>query len=235
MLYVFQNRLGMSWLRKICQCKPMALPFDRTELPERPNYTNKDEVGVRVIDKKMRDDTAKKEQENWDPHYLGSGSFGVAVDLGNNIVGKYTEDPYEADMASHIMHKNLPCFPKIFSVDQIQNDLWRINMERVTPLGNRFDPELVPMLRWALETSQNAQILENKIDKLLTRFDENEGTMKLVSDYCDMAKCFLANDIKSHDAHEHNVGYTSDGRLVLFDLGLSNLVPNRPELQDTVS
>lgn len=212
----------MSWLLKICQCKPMALPFDRSELPD--YYApNKDNTGIRVIDKKMRDDTAEKEQKDWNPRYLGSGSFGVAVDLGNNIVGKYTEDPYEANLASHIMRKNLPCFPKIFSVDQIQDALWRINMERVTPLGDRFDLELVYILRRALESSQNVDILERKFNEISVRFREDEQEMKLFSDYYDMAKCFLANNIKPYDAHPHNVGYTADGRLVLFDLGQSDL------------
>ena len=119
----------MSWLIRISQSKPMALPF--------PYSVDRGTGGVNVIDSIMTDETANRERQEVVPGYLGEGAMGVATALPSGYVGKYTDDEDEMKIAEYFKSKNVPCIVKIYSTRTVQElpPIYMIVMEKVRTLS----------------------------------------------------------------------------------------------------
>ena len=191
----------MSWLIRICQSKPMALPF---ALPEQ-RY----EDGLNRIDRMMTDETAKSEAETMQPSYLGSGMYGTATNLPSGFAGKYTDDPSEVEIARRVKDNPISCIVNVHNIRQVQRDpiIFMIIMEKVKVL-DAIEKEAIRMLRHDWEKQEEVegarQTYKNK--------------MQLIDDYIDLRRCLIANKISGDDAHWENIGYNKQGNLVLFDL-----------------
>lgn len=97
----------MSWLKKLSQAKPMALPFEE---PDKYDWEGHEARGVQVIDHHMEPETAEKEKRELSPEYFGSGQSGVAVLLKDGKVAKYTTVLEEARIAKYQMENEFPAW-----------------------------------------------------------------------------------------------------------------------------
>ncbi len=187
----------------------MALP---APWPEQANSWNtyQSVEGIREIDREMSEETAGSEREQFPLKYRGSGLRGIAYERGDvqGHIIKYTNQRHEAHIARRQMIENIPCLVKIHSVDMIQKmpNLWRIEMDEVRTLPDYLKP---------LATSMRNHF----------NYDEDEPDaftpeeIIFVPQYMQFIKCLQKHAITIKDAHGGNIGYDSDGNLVLFDLG----------------
>ena len=191
----------MSWLTRISQSKPMALPFG---LPEEYNR------GLEVVDRKMTDETANVERETMQPSYLGSGSYGLAANLPSGMVDKYTDDEKEAEIAQQVKNNPLPCLVNVHEVRQIQSapDIWAITVEKVKTLSY-FEQEII-------EGVYDDWRFPKSVQKMKSIYRHQA---QLMDDYVALRICLGDNRLSGHDAHPENIGYDKEGNLVLFDLG----------------
>jgi hypothetical protein len=203
----------MAWLYKISQAKPMALPFDVYPVDD-------DKLGLSEIDLSMIPETAEREKKLFNPSYLGAGNMGIAVELRDGRVGKYTNDKYEARKADRLKDLGLECIPEIYEVREVQKQdilklkvlypLWMIIMEKVKTLPQDAKKVINGISRDSYSKA------EKEKEAKIARSPEHR---KLIDDYIEMLQCLEMNGIGLRDAHGGNVGYNAQGRLVLFDLG----------------
>ncbi len=202
----------MNWLQKTSQSKPM-LPFARPENFER---------GLELIDKVMEPEVADEERMRLRPGYLGSGGMGLAGLTSGGLVVKYTQDKDEAAIAEAFMGKKTPCLPMVHDVRELQDSLWAITMEKVKTLPPKRE------IYWMITYLSNMLYEpQEDFDEHLKSFSkivlEFPYLRKIADDYNKMIECLESNNIVPGDAHSGNVGYNTNGSMVLFDLGLSNL------------
>lgn len=213
-----------NWLSKLCQSKPMPLPFRgdgiRDKLPIR------DQKGWDNIDHTMSQETANSEA-NYGPEFLGSGAHGIATTAPSNTVKKYTTRRSEAAAAKMIMQNPRDHLVKIITVDQIQTspNLWSIQMERCKTLN-----ELEKRVINATENGEFNQprdfrkFLNNAIfGKHLTPQELDDPNILnhielLYLQFCAVWKDATTIGLGHPDASANNVGWNSNGDLVLFDL-----------------
>lgn len=212
----------MNWLQKLCQrAKPMPLPFD---VPE--GITNELEsrgMGSPRIDERMSQETADMLQDQYGVNFLGAGNEGVAGYYdreGTDAVMKLTDSEREAKMCQYIQQIKPPCTPMIYDVQQVQYEpyeLWAISMEKVQPIEEDSDMwfaanEMSYDLPYPNDVSESSQWIVEKYPNL-TNFRQK---------YINMTECLLDHDIWTRDAHAANIGFDSEGNLVLLDIGKSN-------------
>ena len=213
----------MNWF-KTAQAKPLPLPFPTDELVfDEPN--SRGVGGLKYIDRIMSEETAKQQKEEFDPTYLGSGTAGLVVNLPGNKVGKYTRDRQEAEFAKKLIKNPLHCFVKVFEVREIQPKLWMIISEKVRPLTDEFEQVIALRLR-SVSKYKNMQDTYEKekqfINDMFTQ-DQSEPYLLFLEKHFQMMSCLQKNNIYTQEAHEYNLGYTDDGRLVILDLGGSHV------------
>ena len=209
-----------SWQYKFCQSKPMALPFAPIDT---------DAPGYQEIDHFMTEDTASEEREHV-PSYLGSGGWGVAVEFPNGHVGKYTSDRNEAQFAQSLIETPLPCFVQIFTVRQVQRssksirDLWIIEMEKVKELSKRSKRIYsASQMRWSIYPQRSGIIdRDTFVQSCIDDSDNPEKDGYISGALWDLFTCLLEYNVIVRDPHSDNVGWNSDNRLVVFDLGLAS-------------
>lgn len=202
----------MNWLQKISQSKPMALPFARPEWSE---------PGLDDIDQIMQEETAAEERKNMQPSYLGSGMFGIAVDLPNGLVGKYTDDIDEATMATYIQDNPMSCVVNIHDIKLIQEEpeLFMIIMDKIKTL-NDTEQAIVYNLRSFVPYAKN-HLREWQVPEKVQKIRDRTSNHRVIDDFIDMEKCLKSNNISTQDTHGENIGYDKQWNLVLFDLGSS--------------
>jgi hypothetical protein len=208
----------MSWIEKLSQSKPMALPFDK---PEKYDWEGHEEQGVRVIDHYMEPETADREKREIEPQYFGSGQSGVAVLLKDGKVAKYTTVLEEAAVAKHQMEHELPCLVKVYDVQQIQSgfsNVFRIIQERVKPLTW---PEklMADALRSFTAEPERYYIKRQELEEV---YKEKPSQMRFLLEHDKFVECIKSHHITTEDAHMYNIGWNNEGRLVLFDMGGSS-------------
>lgn len=214
----------MNWLNKITQSKPMAMP-----IPDPGEHIRN--TGWEVIDNRMTLETADEEIDQYpDLSYLGSGSNGVVVDLGYNMVGKYTNEEHEVFQAERAKKHRPSCIVNIHEIRKVQGppySLWMIIMDRIRTLdtvekklyaffssfGSQNGPLTIERIRdggfnLGRPVSANGQ---------LTQFGEQ--VKHLLSLHKKFMKCLELNGFRADEAHEENVGFDKNSNLVLFDLG----------------
>lgn len=194
-----------------------------------PVETPVDDWGPATIDMVMTEETAEQEKSQYpDISYLGGGRFGMAVDLGDGKVGKYTASRSEANFAQSLVGRDVPGLVSVYDVRQLQSseqvgkwkDLWVIITERVTvlPKGSRENAVATQLYRAVWRLDGNMPSLDYMRDN--RRFPLEHSDLELYFDYSDLIENLRAAgvDPEKSDAHGYNVGY-SGAELVLFDLG----------------
>ena len=204
----------MNWLQKIAQSKPMALPFAR------PNDSG---YGLKRIDQRMTEETAREQRQNKKPKYRGAGQAGVAVDLGNGLIGKYTDDQEEADFAQHIKSHPVPCIVRVYDVEEVQKQLTDpINSTRQQPIWMIVEDEAKTLSRGEKSIVNYWEDLESghNLEKIVIMLNQQYSHMTdFVSKLSDFKQCIKQNGIIADDIIGDNVGYDKNGNLILIDLG----------------
>lgn len=146
-----KNKISHNWyeMYKIS----MALPIDKPSGLESGHWWD----GINAIDEKMDEETANKEKSRLKaPSFLGSGVWGVVLDIGDNMVVKYTTKQEEADMARFLMQHGYQ-YPvvKVYDVKRIQdrelNELWAITMEKLKKLDRNLTLNELRILETSLK------------------------------------------------------------------------------------
>ena len=218
----------MNWLQKTAQIKDMPLPFPYPGLVSDKSFT-KNTIGLNRIDHRMTQETADREKER-NPSYLGSGAFGVIIDLGGGKVGKYITDYTEADFADEIKRNPVPCVVKIHSVTQVQQEvnskvpnLWLVIEDKVRTLSPE-DARLAWEIRgWRfLAAPDNGGYEEadvrNSYQDAITKYPDKK---QFIDDLFKFGIQMVQYGICSHDVKGDNIGYDQNNNLVLIDLGFS--------------
>ena len=89
---------------KTCQQKamPLPIPYPKTDAED----LHRVDYGAREINEKMRQETADEQKSLFpDMEFKGSGGFGMAVNLGNGKIGKYTDKRAEVNNALKVKGK----------------------------------------------------------------------------------------------------------------------------------
>ena len=209
----------MSWIKRISQKKPMALP-KRETVPhlDVPIENTHIPIGGRSIDYRMTPEVALSEEElHPDIEYIGQGNFGVAYSIGNRVV-KYTGDKDEARVALHVYKDPLPCVARIFDepkMVQREPPVWKIVFEKIKPLS-RMEQSIVHII---FPHYSSPPTFED-IDDFVSEHPEltNEA-LNLEKDYFDLVECLQFHGYRPDDTHAGNLGYNAGGNLVIFDVG----------------
>lgn len=207
----------MNWLQRLAQIKPMPLPVIYL-----PKGKVRPEQGFTVMDDLMTQETADAEKATHpDISFLGSGQSGVATDIGNKIVRKYTSDADEAANARVQMDLRRQHIVAVYDVQEIQNGIWAIDSEKVQPLS---DEEAA-----AVTEIYHAITEENAIpgyDHITTEDPDIDPAVfdQVHDEYLRFVMQMSEDDYFTiNDAWGDNMGRTEDGRMVLLDLGNAHI------------
>lgn len=153
---------------------------------------------------------------------LGSGTNGVAFDIGNNKVLKVTKDTSEAIFAAKYLGHDFMHIAQVYAIDILykkivnsknSSHIWGIILEKVDPLSEK-DTILVNKIINEYLYSEDSEDSENSED---SEDSEKKYFIKkqLIS---------LINELKSQsfgidDIYADNLGWDSNGNLVVLDLG----------------
>jgi hypothetical protein len=171
-------------------------------LPAAQNYPEPGPRGHRGslsdIDHRMSDADASQFAERYENlAYLGGGTDGVAYTHSDpQTVVKVTTSFEESEVATGVMGEPSPCCARVFSVDDNENETWTIVVERIQPLTAAQKDAIFQLVRH-----------RRVVDPQLSR------------QWQQMIRCLKRRGIATSDVHLNNVGFTRDGRLVLFDFG----------------
>lgn len=227
----------MSWFdihrrQAVKTAKDMPVPFG--ERDKRP--INQDKIkgrkGSDFIDVIMHDVTREDEENAFpDMKYLNQGNRGIVYDLGNGKVLKYVFERNEYETALYIQQNPIPCAVRIFDVQMVQKgdgNVYRIISEKLLPLKRKKDIDIINKLRDFIKPIIT--------QKGLGGFKSIPSNIRngVAADYLDMCHCLVSRGYSISDAHGENVGYNSEGNLVLMDLGYSNNMNALPG-QDTAT
>ncbi len=177
--------------------------------------------GFTGIDSIMSTETADEERRTMEPSYLGSGAFGIATNLPSGLVGKYTDETSEAELARQVKDNPIPCIVNVYSVRQAQvyPEIFMIIMDKVKVLYG-IERTVISKLRTQIYKRGHGYSprwkVPTKVKEMKNRYIDH---IKLIDDYIGLQQCLEANDILGDDAHGKNIGYDKQGNLVLFDLG----------------
>lgn len=201
----------MSWFKKIS----MPLPFERP-IDKYPGG------GYYNIDRIMSEETAEKEKlHRHKPEYLGSGSFGVAaIDPKTNSVVKYSAERNEYEIAKFLFHNPCPCFVKILEeptiIQSTGKPVYSIVTEKVRELFESEEDKIYLMNLRELAERRPENYLREYENKLM-KYPENEFIIKK---HQELYECLQQNGYYCEDVHGGNIGFNSQGKLVILDLGL---------------
>lgn len=226
----------MNWLQRISQFKPMPLPYGIPDAGIGRGFSH--------IDNQMSQETADKQKGQYpDISYLGSGVEGIASDIPGGVL-KYTDQEKEYLSALNQYKQQLPCLVRILEEPkQIQvpptpqrpwpkhtSPLWAIAMEKVQALDEDERNVMNFIMGWEIDPGRYPTFEEtlNFTDFLYKKYGVKkpkvapEKIQRVHYAYRHMKTCFADNKFESRDAHTKNVGWSKDGRMVLFDLGRSS-------------
>lgn len=223
----------MNWLQRLSQIKSMPLPYG---IPDADIGS-----GFSKIDYQMSQESADRQKEQYpDISYLGSGAEGIASNIPGGAL-KYTDQEKEYLSALHQYRKQLPCLVRILEEPKPiqdpsgeQRSLWAIAMEKVQVLDEGEQNVMSFIMGWELDPGRYPTFEEtlNFRDFLYKKYRLKkpkvapEKIQRVHYAYRHMKACFEDNEFESNDAHPKNVGWSKDGRMVLFDLGRSSFAPS---------
>jgi hypothetical protein len=226
----------MSWWKR----PKLAMP-----LPAADNYPqdriNMPGTTLRQMDLDITQDTANNvSKQHPDLSFIDNGQYGAAYTTSNpNTVVKITRDRTEFIAAQRLMKTPSPCIVGVKSAVEIQGPneydpdtehYYKLELERVQPLSKQdrgVVDELVYYVAYGrIKTLE--YILKQKVAGMEWRdpppTQEQYATMtqnitRLYGPYQQMLNCINAAGFSPNDCHGNNVGWTTDGRMVLLDLG----------------
>jgi hypothetical protein len=182
-------------------------------------------------------DICQKLKINEKASFISSGSFGNAYSIGDDRVLKITSDKREAKTAWDLIKANNPSIVKYSGVWRYQlrdGMAWVVLMEKVEPLqsyikNNLFrDRYMVELTDDALDLAYfnwNEISHAEFISEIEKKWILNGSGKKIVNCIWDCYKSLKSFSIL--DFHKGNLGFTKDGRLVLFDVSPLNLKVRR--------
>ena len=201
-------------ISQLVSSKPMALPVEIPTNYRTPYYKCKPS-GATNIDREMSEETADAQKAEYpDMDFLGSGASGLVVDLGPNIVGKYTTFINETVAAKKIQEFKPKCFIEVYDVKQIQNSLWLIVCEKVK-VPSHLELSVLYHARMQFATLQ--YVLQSvHVKPFSSDAQVVEHTYKKFKEWKDNLR---QSDFDYSDDHPDNFGWNRNGDLVALDLG----------------
>jgi len=178
------------------------------------------------------------------PKYLGSGYWGIAYDIGNNLVLKLTTDRSEAAENLMLINKKLKNIAQPYKVLMITSEnskypeIYAIVLEKlrtsseIERLYKRINfvfkkllnVDLSDVVEHYLGYWYNDEIDENKIDNYLKN---NPQDNKFFQDLLKIAKEAKELGVESMDyLNSKNLGYKKNGELGFFDVGFGYYLTN---------
>jgi tRNA nucleotidyltransferase/poly(A) polymerase/GNAT superfamily N-acetyltransferase len=215
--------------------KEMVNLNENAELDEGVSRENADKIANVVAEKYY----------NAIPKYIGEGTFGVAYDIGNNMVLKVTGDRSEANenlmlVGKHMKHIAEPY--KVFSIKSQsiktttdEDDVYVIILEKLTTNPTEFKATRDRM-DFAFDKIMGVKfsdvvdhyvykqdydgVDEEKVEKYMARNPKDAQYLKDILKIAQEAKDL---GIESMDyLNPSNLGYKPDGTLAFFDVGFGN-------------
>lgn len=195
----------------------------------------------REYDRDFSEETAGQEELELgqEADYLGSGVFNIVYHSGD-VVTKYTKYEDEAEIYRKQFEQNYPCLIKVLEAPvKIQerrvlpsytgSQLWRIRMEKATPLTDRNKNLAVwccnstrHMLDERIERITGSGIVQDVVQNINEAHGPvNEFDYGFLGQYGQLVEELVSFGFSPEEAHADNIGYNKEGKLVLFDLGQS--------------
>jgi len=147
-------------------------------------------------------------------HWLGSGDFGDAYEIGNNKVLKITKSKEEFDIAKKLINQKFDGFVDYFDAEEINNE-YMIIMEMLDTPSSIEDTfsELQSIL-----DEQGIPI--TYIDQYLDtdELDLDDDMVSFISDIEDVVRSYRKMGIETGDIRSENLGYDKHNKLKAFDI-----------------
>lgn len=185
-------------------------------LPEAKNYPASKhgpnsvltDIGNRLTNEQANNISNQHQSLN----YIGHGSAGVAYQHRDaNTVVKLTRDWNEAERASALIGKEIPCCVQVLEVTEAGSGVWKLIVERVTPLSDE-EIEIFDLIH----VYGRNYVLKNKSVK---EYFEPALVQKCVQEYQKLIDCLTRNGVDTEDAQGSNLGRKRGGMLCLLDVG----------------
>ena len=171
--------------------------------------------------------------------YLGSGMFGCAYDIGNDMVLKITSDHTEANDSFYLKNKSLNYIAEPYEVSKINLDdnseIYLIVLEKLRTNPNLYKKHIDLLDEFFSEDIGRGYYdviadymhygWEDSIQTIeYDRFMKNNPeTAKFFYDILNIADEIKKHNIGSMDFVSHtNLGYKKDGTLAFFDVGFGD-------------
>jgi len=159
---------------------------------------------------------AKHNIDEDEMHWLGSGDFGNAYNIGNNKVLKITRSKEEFDIAKNIINRNseLDGFVDYYTAEKVGSD-YMIIMELLDTPGDiedKFNELTLILEEQGIPISYIDQYLD--ADEL----DLDNDMIKFISDIEDVARSYRKLGIEASDIRSDNLGYDKNKKLKAFDI-----------------
>ena len=210
----------MSWLQKIAT-KPLPFPVEFPAHRERVEFSyDERRMGYDELDSVMTQEVSDAEKSRFeDMSYKGSGAIGVATDIGNNRVRKYTVSKAEADAATSVQELQPKCMVPVYGVEQVQLSppIWAIDVAKVK-LMDRHQRDAVDDIEEILRANFDLDYATTTDADNILALKDKYSYDEMKTTYIDLIADIIISGFSPGDAHSGNVGWYDD-RLVLFDLG----------------
>jgi len=213
----------MNWYQMIKEsAPPLPSEMDIPEFKPRQYGSN----GVRKIRDKLTEEEALQESQS---HpilpYIGSGFYGIAYGLDEDIVVKYTDDFREYISAKTILEMqeekgSLPGIVTIFYVEQMpKSDIYKIYLERVDPLSEQ-EKRLIAGFYNAYQ--EGIDFIEYTFSDFYEEYEEfgsSNMNQEIFDKYVILVKKLTSIGASLSDLHEDNIGIDKNGEYVILDVG----------------
>jgi len=216
----------MNWYKEI--------KFADSPLPSEIDYDKYTDIqysigpGINHIDGRLHQEEVDKEKKiHPSLEFLGAGVYGLAYDVGRDIVVKYTVDEKEYASAKRILKlqqeqggKNLPGIVTVFYAEKINSNVWKIILEKADPLSNDEKEQIYVLLTFRHKVISNS--FEEFIETMNTRrvvYYKNKINKNIYYKYKKLLSDLLSIGANIEDAHEYNVKADKNGNYIMVDLG----------------
>lgn len=159
-----------------------------------------------------------------DMHYLGSGSFGEAYDIGHGKVLKKTTSKSEYRLAQEIQKEKPPAFAAVFDTAKIGSDFY-IVVEKLEIDSDIED--LFVRVMGMLETQEipipyighfdEDEYIDSKGDEVADG-KIAQDIVKFMNELGDVARGYRSLGIEAADISSENLGRDRKGNLKAFDI-----------------
>jgi len=226
----------MNWYKEIKLAAP-PLPSYRG-VDDDKEVVSRSPIGIEEVERRLSKEKAKQEAlAHPNLEYLGSGIYGVAYELGQDVAVKYTTDFSEFTSAKKILGmqqerggRNLPGMVTIFYAAKIYTTgIYKIYMERVEPLSENERNAVIIFNRSRNSRIEIDDITEldfinfrkniSNYNKALLRQIPIEIAEMTFNKYKELLISLNSIGALTVDAHQNNIGKNANGDYVMLDLG----------------